>query len=336
MSLLLRGIHMTHAITLKNVTKTFGDTTAVRNVSLLVPQGALYGLIGPNGAGKTTLIRMMLSILFPDKGELTVLGHASAMEAKDRIGYLPEERGVYKKMRVGEFIVYMARLKGLDPPDLMNQVRHWLERLDLAGTEGRRCEELSKGMQQKVQFITSVIHRPDLLILDEPFSGLDPVNQRLMRDLILEEHQRGATILFSTHIMAHAEQLCDHIVMIHLGNKVLDRTLSDIRQSFNPRHILYEPLDPSTDSNMLRSTPGVQGIESNGSSWEITLEDDTTPTTLIPSLVRAVMPAQIRVQRPSLEDVFITIVSGDKGANDENAQLRAALREGEFNREAGR
>jgi ABC-2 type transport system ATP-binding protein len=315
---------MTHAITLKNVTKTFGDTTAVRDVSLLVPKGALYGLIGPNGAGKTTLIRMILSILFPDKGELRVLGHESAMEAKDRIGYLPEERGVYKKMRVADFIIYMAR------------VRHWLERLDLAGTEGKRCEELSKGMQQKVQFITSVIHRPDLLILDEPFSGLDPLNQRLTRDLILEEHQRGATILFSTHVMAHAEQLCDHIVMIHLGDKVLDRTLSDIRQSFNPRHILFEPLDPSTDPNVLRSTPGVRRIEANGPSWEISLEDDAKPSTLIPSLVRAVMPAQIQVRRPSLEDVFITIVSGDGNASDESAQLREALREGEFSREAGR
>jgi ABC-2 type transport system ATP-binding protein len=330
------GIFMAHAITLKNLTKTFGDTTAVRDVSLVVPEGALYGLIGPNGAGKTTLIRMILSILFPDKGELTVLGHASAMEAKDRIGYLPEERGVYKKMRVGDFIVYMARLKGMDPPDLMSQVRQWLVRLDLAGTEGKRCEELSKGMQQKVQFITSVIHRPDLLILDEPFSGLDPVNQRLMRDLILSEHQRGATILFSTHIMAHAEQLCDHIVMIHLGDKVLDRTLSDIRQSFNPRHILFEPLDPSADMNVLRPLPGIRKIETNGPAWEISLEDKTTPSTLIPSLVQAVMPAQIQVRRPSLEDVFITIVSGDADASDENAQLRSALREGEYGREAGR
>jgi ABC-2 type transport system ATP-binding protein len=330
------GIGMTHAITLKNVTKVFGDVTAVRDVSLSVPEGALYGLIGPNGAGKTTLIRMILAILFPDKGDLTVLGHASALAAKNRIGYLPEERGVYKKMRVGEFIAYMARLKGTDPPDLMNQVRHWLQRLDLAGTEGKRCEELSKGMQQKVQFIISVIHRPDLLILDEPFSGLDPVNQRSMRDLILEEHQRGATILFSTHVMAHAEQLCDHIVMIHLGDKVLDRTLTDIRQSFNPRHILYEPLEPAADSSVLRSIPGVGSIESNGPSWKITLGNDAKPEALIPLLVRAVMPAQIQVQRPSLEDVFITMVSGEEGASDENAQLRAALREGEYSREAGR
>jgi ABC-2 type transport system ATP-binding protein len=327
---------MTHAITLKDLTKTFGDTTAVRNLSLSVPEGALYGLIGPNGAGKTTLIRMILSILFPDHGELTVLGHASALEAKDRIGYLPEERGVYKKMRVADFLVYMARLKGMDPPDLMSQVRQWLRRLDLAGTEGKRCEELSKGMQQKVQFVTAVIHRPDLLILDEPFSGLDPVNQRLMRELILEEHRRGATILFSTHVMSHAEQLCDHIVMLHLGDKVLDRTLSDIRQAFDPRHISFEPLDPAADASVVRSVPGVQKVESNGTAWEITLEDNAKPPAVIPSLVRAAMPAQIQIRRPSLEDVFITIVSGAGGENDENAQLRAMLQEGGYSREAGR
>jgi ABC-2 type transport system ATP-binding protein len=318
------------------VTKTFGETTAVRRFDLSVPEGALYGLIGPNGAGKTTLIRMILSILFPDTGELTVLGRASALEAKDRIGYLPEERGLYKKMRVGDFLEYMARLKGMDPPDLRDRIRHWLERLDLAGTEGKRCEELSKGMQQKVQFITAVIHRPNLLILDEPFSGLDPVNQRMTRDLVMEEHRRGATILLSTHVMAHAEQLCDHIVMIHLGDKVLDRTLSDIRQAFDPRHILFEPLDPSADVNRLRSTPGVQGIEPNGTAWEITLENNAGPSTVIPALVHAVMPAQIQVRRPSLEDVFISIVSGAGAEKDEDARLRAALREGEYRREAGR
>jgi ABC-2 type transport system ATP-binding protein len=327
---------MTDAIALKNVTKTFGETVAVRDFDLSIPEGALYGLIGPNGAGKTTLIRMMLSILFPDRGELSVLDHASALDAKDRIGYLPEERGLYKKMRVGDFLTYLARLKGMDPPDLRKRVRHWLERVDLAGTEGKRCEELSKGMQQKVQLIAAVIHHPDLLILDEPFSGLDPVNQRMMRDLVLEEHRRGATILFSTHVMAHAEQLCDHIVMIHLGEKVLDRTLSEIRQAYDPRYILFEPLDSSADVNLLRSIPGVQQISSNGMSWEITLESNALPTAVIPLLVHAVMPMQIQVRRPSLEDVFIQIVSGGNVPKSEDEKLRAALREGEYTREAKR
>ncbi len=328
-----QGDTMTDAIRLRNITKTFGNNVAVNSFDLTVPAGALYGLIGPNGAGKTTLIRMILSILFPDQGDLTVLGHASAMEAKDRIGYLPEERGVYKKMRVGDFLTYMARLKGLDPPDLRDRIRDWLRRLDLAGTEGKRCEELSKGMQQKIQFIAAVIHRPDLLILDEPFSGLDPVNQRLMRELVMEEHRRGATILFSTHVMAHAEQLCDHVIMIHSGHKMLDRSLSDIRQASDPRHIIFEPLDPSADAAPLRSVPGVHEIDSKGTTWEISLSDDVNPATALASLVHAVMPVQVRVRRPSLEDIFVQIVSGT-GPDTSNEQLREALREGGNTREA--
>jgi ABC-2 type transport system ATP-binding protein len=327
---------MTDAIVLKNVMKTFGRTVAVRDFDLSVPEGALYGLIGPNGAGKTTMIRMILAILFPDRGALSVLGHASALEAKDRIGYLPEERGLYKKMRVGEFLVYMARLKGMDPPDLRSRVRSWLERVGLSGTEGKRCEELSKGMQQKVQFITAVIHRPDLLILDEPFSGLDPVNQRMMRDLVLEEHRRGATVLFSTHIMTHAEQICDHIVMMHLGEKVLDRKLADIHSTFDPRHIIFEPLYASADVSVLRSVPGVRDLGRDGSAWDIALDDNASPSSVIPSIVTAVMPSQIQVRRPSLEDVFIRIVSRGETSGDDSTRLREALREDNGGREAGR
>ena len=279
---------------------------------------------------------MILSILFPDRGALNVLGHSSALEAKERIGYLPEERGLYKKMRVGDFLTYMARLKGMDSPGLKNHVRNWLRRMGLSETEGKRCEELSKGMQQKIQFITAVIHRPDLLILDEPFSGLDPVNQRVMRDLILEEHRRGVTILFSTHVMSHAEQLCDHIVMLHLGNKVLDRTLTEIRQTYDPRHILFEPLDPTANMDQLRSIPGVREITSNGPEWEITIAENASAKAVIPFLIRAVAPVQIQVRRPSLEDVFISIVSGSEMHGEDNARLRAALRDGGDTLEARR
>jgi ABC-2 type transport system ATP-binding protein len=169
---------LSDAIVLRNITKTFGETVAVRNLDLMVPEGAIYGVIGPNGAGKTTMIRMILSILFPDSGDLTVLGRRSALEAKDRIGYMPEERGLYRKMRVGDFLSYIAKLKGMNQPDVSRQVSSWLARVGLAGIENKRCEELSKGMQQKVQFAATAIHLPDLLILDEPFSGLDPINQR--------------------------------------------------------------------------------------------------------------------------------------------------------------
>jgi ABC-2 type transport system ATP-binding protein len=327
---------MTDAIVLKNVTKTFGKIVAVRNFDLSVPEGALYGLIGPNGAGKTTMIRMILSILFPDRGELAVLGQRSALDAKNRIGYLPEDRGLYKKMLVGDFLAYMARLKGMDPPDLRSQVRAWLDRVGLPGTEKKRCEELSKGMQQKVQFLTAIIHRPDLLILDEPFSGLDPINQRMIRDLVLQENRRGATILFSTHIMTQAEQLCDHIIMIHLGNKVLDRSLTDIGQAFDSRHILYEPLEASADMNLLRAVPGVHDMERDGEAWDISLDDNVRPSAVIPSLVTAIMPSRIQVRRPSLEDLFIHIVSGEQNAQDESLRLRAALRDDKGNQEASR
>jgi ABC-2 type transport system ATP-binding protein len=320
---------MANAIVLKNLRKTFGETVAVRDLDLTVPEGALYGVIGPNGAGKTTMIRMILSILFPDQGELTVLGRPLSLEAKDRIGYLPEERGLYKKMRVGEFLVYMARLKGLDGHGVQRRVHEWLQRVDLADSEHKRCEELSKGMQQKVQFVAAVIHRPDLLILDEPFSGLDPVNQRLMRDLVLEEHRRGATVLFSTHIMTHAEQLCDHVVMIHRGEKVLDQTMAGIRETFDPNRILFEPLDPDSDMAKLRALPGVSSVTQDGAVWEVAIDGRAHAASVIPLLVTAVTPSRVEIRRPTLEDVFVSIVSGGAStAVDDDARLRAALRDG--------
>jgi ABC-2 type transport system ATP-binding protein len=328
---------MAEAVVLRQVTKTFGPTVAVRDLDLVVPQGALYGVIGPNGAGKTTMIRMILSILFPDRGEIRVLDRASALEAKDRIGYLPEERGLYKTMRVGEFLLYMAHLKGLGGADLPRRVKQWLERVDLGDTEKKRCEELSKGMQQKVQFVAAVLHHPDLLVLDEPFSGLDPVNQRLLRDLVLEEHARGATVLFSTHIMVHAEQICDHVVMFHRGDKVLDQTLDHIRAAYDPRRIVFEPLDPAAGVEAIRAVPGVAGLVRDGTQWTIALADAASPAALIPQIVAAVTPSRIEVRRPTLEDVFVSIVSGGAaGVGDDDARLRAALRDGGAGREVTR
>src|SRR6188472_3604241 len=190
------------ALELKRVRKSFGSTQAVDGMTLTVPRGKLYGVIGPNGAGKTTCIRMIMSILFPDSGELSVLGHRSALEAKDRIGYLPEERGVYRKMKVGAFLRYLAGLKGAAESDAGPRAKELLEKLGLEGVLDKKCEDLSKGMLQRVQFVGSIVHRPELLILDEPFSGLDPVSVRLLKDVITAERRRGTTILFSTHVMA--------------------------------------------------------------------------------------------------------------------------------------
>ena len=319
---------MTDAIILEGVHKTFGAKVAVRDLDLTVPTGGLYGFIGPNGAGKTTTIRMVMSILFPDHGRVEVLGRASALEAKDRIGYLPEERGVYKKMKVGAFLAYMARLKGLES-GVRPLVRSWLERVGLPEVEGVRCEELSKGMQQKVQFVAAVIHQPELLILDEPFSGLDPVNMRLLRELVLAEHRRGATVIFSTHVMIQAEEICDHVVMINAGDKVLDETVAGIHRRFDPHTIELEPLLDGADPAVVSALPAVRSVTTGNGGWEVSLVDGADPASAIRDLVAALPVARVELRRPTLEDVFVQLVAGAGAASGEDeAELRASVRDG--------
>jgi ABC-2 type transport system ATP-binding protein len=296
------------AISLSGVTKTFGSTVAVDNLDLRVPMGALYGFIGPNGAGKTTTLRMIMSILFPDRGELSVLGRPAAIEAKDRIGYLPEERGIYRKMKVGAFLTYMARLKGVENFSA-GKVAAWLDRLSLAGLQDKKCEELSKGMLQKVQLIAAVQHEPDLLILDEPFSGLDPMNMRLLRDLILAEHRRGATIIFSTHVMVHAEEICEHIVMLHKGRKVLDEDLTSIRRRHDPRALMFEPFDRGANADVLARLEGVAAVARDGRMYRIDLREAADPVRVMRLVSDAIPPARLEVHRPSLEDIFIGLVT---------------------------
>ena len=316
---------MDTSIRMTGVTKTFGRMTAVADLDLEVPRGGLYGFIGPNGAGKTTTIRMIMSILLPDTGAISILGHASALEAKDRIGYLPEERGLYKRMRVRPFLRFLARLKGADGPDLDRRISEALERVGLRGVETKRCDELSKGMSQKVQFVAATIHAPDLLILDEPFSGLDPVSMRMLRDLILEEHRRGATVLFSTHVMPQAEEICEHVIMVHAGRKVLDADLGDIRSRYDPRSIRFEPLDPEADTTRLASIPEVERVRPDDRDLEILLRAGTDPAAAMRRLVDALPAARIELSRPRLEDVFLELVAG--GGAAETDRLRAALRE---------
>jgi ABC-2 type transport system ATP-binding protein len=316
---------MDAAIELKDVTKTFGQTVAVQDLNLSIPYGGLYGFIGPNGAGKTTTIRLIMSILFPDAGEIAVLGHASALEAKKRIGYLPEERGVYRKMRVGAFLSYIAGLKGVRTHDADKIVRTSLERVGLGGTDKKRCEELSKGMLQKVQFLAAVIHKPDLLILDEPFSGLDPVSMRLLRDLVLEENRRGATILFSTHVMPQAEDMCQHVIMVHRGRKVLDETLAAIRSSYDPKTIEFDPLDSSADLSRLAAIPGVERVEHSDSGCKIILADGTNPADAMHRILEAATPARMELSRPRLEDIFIDLVSARTDTAEDRKRLKAGL-----------
>jgi len=319
---------MLTALALRNVHKTFGATVAVEGMDLVVPRGALYGVIGPNGAGKTTCIRMIMSILFPDSGELSVLGHRSALEAKDRIGYLPEERGVYRKMKVGAFLIYMGELKGLAAEDAAARVPRLLQEVGLPGVESKRCEDLSKGMLQRVQFLAAVIHQPDLLILDEPFSGQDPVSVRILREHILKEHRRGATVLLSTHVMAHAEEMCQHVVMIHQGRKVLDEAMAALRRQFDPRTIHFEPLDENATASSLSAVGGVERVETLHGSYRITLLPGTDPAAMMSRLASAVAPARIELARLTLEDVFVRIVAEGSHGKAASDALRASVTAG--------
>jgi ABC-2 type transport system ATP-binding protein len=297
-------------VELRAVTKRFGQVEAVSAMDLSVAAGSLTGFIGPNGAGKSTTIRMIMSIIRPDSGSVDVLG-ADAIAAKDRIGYLPEERGLYRRMRVMEFLCYMAALKGVPAHGLKARVRAWLERVQLPEAERKRCQELSKGQQQKVQFIASVIHEPELIILDEPFSGLDPVNARLLNRLIREIHSTGRTIIFSTHVMHQAEQLCDRIVLINRGRKILDASMQEIRARFDPRVVEAEPLDG--DVRAADALAGIPGVAS--AHWsperraaELALVPGADARAVMGAAVAAMPLRHVALRRTTLDDVFVELV----------------------------
>src|SRR5580658_1360147 len=315
---------MTAALEIQDVRKSFGDKIAIESLDLAIPQGVTYGLIGPSGAGKTTAIRMIMSILFPDRGRISVLGQASALDAKDRIGYLPEERGSYRKMTVGAFLTYIGCLKGRTRAQAFGRADRLLGRLGLPDVTAKKCEDLSKGMLQRVQFVAAIVNEPDLLILDEPFSGLDPLSVRLLKEVIAEEHERGATIIFSTHVMAHAEELCQQIVMIHQGRKVLDEPMAGLRRQYDTRHILLEPLDATANLLMLKSVPGVEGVRLTYDGCEIGLTAGTEPVNAIRNIAAVFAPARIELARIRLEDVFIRLVS-EADATESQDALRTHL-----------
>jgi ABC-2 type transport system ATP-binding protein len=298
------------SISIRNVSKSFGSTQAVRDLNLDVPRGSLCGFLGPNGAGKSTTIRMIMSIIYPDSGTIDVLG-SSALRNKDRIGYLPEERGLYRKMRVGEFIEYMGRLKGVRS-GLRERTQQWLDRMELPGTYRKRCQELSKGMQQKVQFIAAMIHEPDLLILDEPFSGLDPVNSALLNRMFQELHAKGVTIIFSTHVLHQAEQLCDRIFLIHKGEKLLDATLDEIRERFNPRTMIVEPINGALDVHRLPGVISSQPIGEDG-RLELRLAEGADAQQVMRAILESAPVRSVELRRITLEEVFVQMVMRDRG-----------------------
>jgi ABC-2 type transport system ATP-binding protein len=309
---------MSAALALRGVDKSFGEQRAVAGLDLTVPNGETCGLIGPSGAGKSTTIRILMSILFPDAGQVEVLGLPSALEAKDRIGYLPEERGVYRKMRVGAFLGYLAGLKGMPEQQSAPRARELLAQLGLEDIEKKKCEDLSKGMLQRVQFVGSIVHKPQLLILDEPFSGLDPVSVRLLKEVIAAERRRGTTILFSTHVMAQAEELCDRVVMIHKGRKVLDEPISKLRRQYDRSRVLFEPLDPRAgDADALRAVAGVQTVAGRDGEYELRLSSGTDPAAVIREAASRVLPARVEIARIRLEDMFVGIVKREAGESEE-------------------
>ncbi|NBP79985.1 ATP-binding cassette domain-containing protein [bacterium] len=291
---------------LENLRKTFGSFTAVDGVSLTVPRGSVYGFLGPNGAGKTTTLRMALSIYQPTAGSIRVLGRPSALEVRHRIGYLPEERGLYKKMRARDIIAYFASLKGMPTAAARARADELLERYGLAEFARYRCEALSKGMGQKVQVLATIAHAPEFVILDEPFSGLDPVNQQVLEELIDDLRRAGTTIIFSTHIMEHAERLCDRLVLIARGRAVFDGTLSEARRMI-PRRIL---LRTTGDPDGLRQVPGVVGIERLADDqFELTLTEDGEPDAVLAACFQNGLPLlAFDRSEPTLRDVFLRLV----------------------------
>ncbi len=290
-------------LVLDHVTKKFGDFTAVNDLSLQVRPGRVFGLIGPNGAGKTTTIRMIVNITIPDAGRIELFGQSMNPNLQDRIGYLPEERGLYRKMKVGEQLRFFAELKDLRGREADSRINHWLEKLQLSDWKNKRAKDLSKGMQQKVQFITAVIHEPDLLILDEPFSGLDPVNVELMKDTILEKKTEGKTIILSTHQMEIAERLCDDVCMINRAHKVLDGRLREIRRSFARNAVA---LRIEGGDGLLNDPALVANIRQHGEEIEVLLMPDADPQVLLKRLIDAgVTVNKFELVEPSLHDIFI-------------------------------
>ena len=293
---------MTDAIALRHVTKRFGSLAAVDDLSLTVPSGSIYGFIGPNGSGKTTTLRMIMHIILPDHGEIEVLGSRDTAAARDQVSYLPEERGLYKKMTVRRLLRYYARLKNRRQPEIDAGIDEWMARMNLPGVLDKPIEALSKGMAQKVQFVSAVIARPSLLILDEPFSGLDPVNAQVVKDAVLEMRRRGSTVVFSTHDMTTAEKMCDRIFMIFRGRKVLDGTLHDIQEQYGADTVRVRTAGGAA---AIAGLPGVEALNDYGQLQEVRLTGDTQA--FLRQLVARTTVYYFEVTRPSLQDIFVRI-----------------------------
>lgn len=301
-----------NALEIENISKRFGDFYAVKNLSFNIPKASIYGLLGPNGAGKTTTIRMVMNIIIPDEGAIKILDGKMDEGMKQRVGYLPEDRGFYPKMKVGEILLFLADLKGLKRQEARKKIDFWLERFDLAEWKQKKVEELSRGMQQKLQFIATVIHQPEIIILDEPFGGLDPINTKLLKDIMLEMRGKGGTIIFSTHRMEQIEMICDNICLINKAERVLEGNLNQIKKQYGKNTVV---LDYEGDAGFIKNFPETDKIDDYGKFMEIKIKEQTDPQDLLNKLVGRIKINKFEVREPSLNAIFIDIV-GEKNAQD--------------------
>jgi len=302
-----------HTVEVSHLAKRFGDTHAVSDVSFAVDRGEIFGLLGPNGAGKTTTLRMVLDLFKPDHGTVSVFGGPMDEAKKERIGYMPEERGLYQDMPVERYLLYLASLKGVHAVDARRRLREYLERFDLAAHKTKKIKELSKGMQQKAQVINTILHRPELVIIDEPFAALDPINMELVKTVIRELRAEGSTIVMSTHQMRQVEELCDRILLIAEGENVLYGDLEEIRQRFSGNAVLVRSPDALPD------LPGVKAVASRNGAVRLDLAEGTTPQTVLRSLLdHGVQVSGFEIAAPTLDEIFIQAVgtqSGSQGAS---------------------
>ena len=301
------------AIDIQNIVKRFAEHVAVRDLTLAVPRGAVYGLLGPNGAGKTTTIRMILNIIAPDSGTISLFGKSHLDSGTtDRIGYLPEERGLYKKMQVRRVLKFLAELKGVDGTEAETRIDHWMERFELKTAEKdwglSKIDELSRGMQQKVQFIGTLLHDPDLVILDEPFSGLDPINAQALKDTVVDLKERGKTVIFSTHLMDNAERLCDSVCIIAHGDKVLDGAVADVKQQHGTRVVALSVAGEARDAiaPILADRTLVSRSDDQNRYYEIELAPGADAQMLLQRVIAAGAPIQrFELVQPSLHQIFL-------------------------------
>ena len=298
-----------HPLRIKNLTKNFGELRAVNHINFDVPESSIFGLIGRNGAGKTTTIRMLMNIYLPDEGEIIFRGNKITPEFKDYVGYLPEERGLYKKMSVIDTLLFFAEIKGKSGSDVRRKAYEYLERFELLERASSKIQDLSKGNQQKIQFISTILHDPDFIILDEPFSGLDPINTELLKDIILEMKEKNKVIILSTHLMDYAEKLCDHIAMIDHGNLILHGNLEEIKKRFSEGKItvIHEG-----DISFINQLPYVQKVADFGNRTEIKVNDSHHTQDLLKTLVeRNVIINKFSANETSLHEIFVELAENN-------------------------